>query len=109
MEGNMRTQAIVAAALIAIVGNVANADLGNPRHVHFIYLVPQDRMEVGTGAIRQAALHLQRWYQQQMGNGKTFTTDNTVVTVIHTAHPASYYETGTFGKAIADAGADFCR
>jgi hypothetical protein len=92
-----------------LVCSPAEPDLGNPRHVHFIYLVPQDRREVGTAAIQQAALHLQRWYQQQMGNGKTFTTDNTVVTVIHTAHPASYYETGTFGKAIADAGAGFCR
>ena len=86
----MRVQAIVAAAtLIAIVGHAADAGppIVNPRHVHFIYLVPQDRMEVGTAAIERAALHLQVWYQRQMANGKTFTLDTPVVTVYHTQHP----------------------
>lgn len=62
----------------------------NPHKVHFVYLVPNDRIETGTEAIRKLAGDLQEWYRWRMG-GKTFTLYDPVVQVAHTQYPAHWY------------------
>jgi hypothetical protein len=62
----------------------------NDHKVHFIYIVPADKEEIGTQAIENCAKHLQAWYKWQM-NGKTFTLANPIVTVYHSTHEAAWF------------------
>jgi hypothetical protein len=77
----------------------------NRPRTHFVYLVPSDKTEVGTIAIQKVAQHLQRWYRDHLGSGKTFTLTNPIVTVLHTNHTSTYYNNSTHFRSdvIADA------
>ncbi|HXH31134.1 MAG TPA: hypothetical protein VNJ01_10015 [Bacteriovoracaceae bacterium] len=70
-------------------GQVSVVD--NLARVHFIYLVPSDKVERGTKAIERVARNLQIWYRNQMGNGKTFTLALPVVKVLNTPQVASWF------------------
>jgi len=81
--------------------------------VRMVYLVPSDRAYRGdyAQAIENAIRDVQIWYQDQMGNGETFSLDKTVVQPFVTPHPASWYATNDAGsdqslwfwfKALAD-------
>ena len=68
--------------------------------VRMVYLVPMDKApkEKYTAAIGNAILHLQNFYQSQMGaayNFSTFSVHDPVVEVYTTSHPASYYSSFT--------------
>ncbi len=63
----------------------------NPHKVHFVYLIPTDKTPVNEEAITNAALHLQAWYQWQMGNEKTFTLNDPVVEVYYTSRDSAWY------------------
>ncbi|OUJ74577.1 hypothetical protein BXP70_07305 [Hymenobacter crusticola] len=71
--------------------------------VRLIYLVPSDRTinPVYAGAIANAARDLRRWYQQQLGNTKTFTLHSPVVETYQTTHPVSWYQTNPNGSTFA--------
>lgn len=67
--------------------------------VRFIYLIPSDRT-VNTNyatAIANAGRTLQRFYQQQLGNTKTFNLHNPIVETIKTTHPSIWYQTNPNG------------
>lgn len=69
--------------------------------VRVLYLVPQDR-EVRSeylAAIEHAVKHLQIWYRNELGTGKTVTLDTLVpvVEVFPTPHIASFYATNPLG------------
>ena len=81
-----------------------------PQHkVNFILLCPSDKIAFGLGAIMRCALHLQAWYQNQMGFtkpppgstqvplGKTFTLAPGLARVYYRPHPASWYSTHDTG------------
>ena len=76
-----------------------NRDLGRFRLsvtqklVRIIYLVPSDKMVRSDyrTAIADSVLHLQNFYQNEMGNGNRFTLHSPIVEVYQTSHPASYY------------------
>ncbi|WP_324670716.1 T9SS type A sorting domain-containing protein [Hymenobacter sp. GOD-10R] len=71
--------------------------------VRLIYLVPSDRTinPVYAGAIANAARDLRRWYQQQLGNTKTFTLHSPVVETYQTTHSVSWYQTNPNGAPFA--------
>ncbi|AIZ62633.1 hypothetical protein PK28_01160 [Hymenobacter sp. DG25B] len=74
-----------------------------PPQVRIIYLIPTDRTYNPTyaTAIGNAALHVQSFYQQQMGNTKTFTLREPVVEVYQTPHDAAWYQTNPNGNNFA--------
>lgn len=83
----------------------------NQNKIHFVYLIPQDKPDLASSAIRRAALHMQSWCQWQMGNKKTFTP---VFAIYTTKHPEMWYSTYTsdpntphsewyWGNALTDA------
>lgn len=68
-----------------------------PRRVRIVYLVPADKQprkdyEI---AIGNAILHLQNYYQSQMGSGSSFLTNSPLVEVYTTTHNSSYYSSPT--------------
>lgn len=65
----------------------------NPNKLHFVYLIPSDKTNTTESAIERAALHMQAWCRWQMGNNKTFTLTNPIVTVRQTIHTADWYST----------------
>src|SRR5678815_1563330 len=80
--------------------------------VHFILLSPTDKVALGHGAIIRCALHLQAWYQNQLGFkpapggtgeplGKTFTLPRRVATVYYRPHPSAWYANHDPGGAHA--------
>lgn len=77
----------------------SNVTSGEPAKVRLVYLVPTDRsvQPCAVDAITNAGLHLQAWFQQQMGNEMTFTLHDPVVEVIGTSHVASWYSTNGTG------------
>lgn len=61
--------------------------------VRVVYLVPSDRspqhdFETATG---KAIKHVQRWYRDHMGNGKTFRLHQPVVEVVQLPHAEGWY------------------
>lgn len=64
----------------------------NQHRVHFVYIVPSDKIEVGTAAITKLAGDLQEWYRWQMG-GKTFTLCDPIVQVCRSMYPAEWFST----------------
>lgn len=69
------------------------------RKVRVMYLVPSDATprEDYKIAIADAICHLQQWYLEQMGNGKTFKLCHPVVEVLRTKHDAKWYATHPAG------------
>lgn len=65
----------------------------NPHRVHFIYLVPTDRVVSAVSAIADCMQNLQAWYRWQMGNGKTFTLATVSPETFVTGVPAIWYST----------------
>ncbi len=67
--------------------------------VRFVYLVPVDRefRPCYQAAIEKAAEHLQVWLARQMGEGTTFSTNEPIVEVVQTAHPADWYASNAAG------------
>ena len=80
-------------------GTISAAKPAAIPEVRFIYLVPSDRT-VNTNyatAIANAARDLQRFYQQQLGNTKTFILHSPIVEIIRTTHAAIWYQTNPNG------------
>lgn len=67
----------------------------NINKIHFVYLIPRDRANTTAQQIEHAALHMQAFCRWQMGNGKTFSLTNPIVTVCYTPHDSSWYSTFT--------------
>jgi hypothetical protein len=65
------------------------------KKVHFIYLVPQDRAprDDYRAALTDAALHLQDFYQHDIGNDNAFLLNNPVVEIYQTSHTVNWYQT----------------
>jgi hypothetical protein len=63
--------------------------------VRLIYLVPSDRTinPAYVTAIANAGRHLQGWYQQQLGNTKTFALHSPIVETYQTTHAVTWYQT----------------
>src|SRR2546427_11444269 len=61
--------------------------------VRLVYLIPSDRSyrKDYAAAIKHAIENLQVWYQDQMGNSKTFDPTKPVAVVIDTDHTAVCY------------------
>lgn len=86
-----------------------NAQQGS-RAVRIVYLVPADKpvRKKYQIAIGNAILHLQNFYQSQMGGGYSFSTHDPIVEVYITSHNSSYYSSSTsnsndfFSKATSD-------
>jgi hypothetical protein len=78
------------------VGEPGTSAVEQAKLVRMVYLVPSDR-EIRrdyTIAVQNAILHLQAFYQNQLGGGYTFSVNSPVVEVYRTSHPASFYSTG---------------
>ncbi|NUN95244.1 MAG: PAS domain S-box protein [Candidatus Omnitrophica bacterium] len=76
-----------------------------PQPVRFVYLIPTDKVfqPCYEQAIRESALNLQRWYQDQMGNGRTFSLHDPIVEAYGTPHDATYYATHDIGVGATHA------
>ncbi|HLL77386.1 MAG TPA: hypothetical protein VK421_19180 [Pyrinomonadaceae bacterium] len=70
-----------------------------PREVRLNYLVPADRLprDDYRRAINNAAVHLQRFYAEQLG-GSSFMLHSPAVGVFKTTHHASFYSTNPAGE-----------
>ena len=66
-----------------------------PKRVRMVYLIPSDKpyRKDYQVAIGNAILHLQNFYQAEVGGGYSFSTHAPIVEVYRTSHPASYYST----------------
>ena len=73
----------------------ANATV-SPKEVRVVYLVPSDRTirQDYVSGIRSAIVHLQAFYQGQLGSGFAFSLHSPIVEVFQTSHAASFYSTG---------------
>lgn len=67
--------------------------LTTPKLIRIVYLVPSDKIlrTDYRDAIRDSTLHLQSFYQSQLGNGSRFSLSTPIVDVYKTSHPAAYY------------------
>ena len=81
------------------IANPANGAAGlyvpqDPHRVRMIYLVPADKVPVKKYqiAMGNAILHLQNFWQAQMGNNYSFSTNAPLVEVYTTSHNSSYYD-----------------
>ena len=65
------------------------------KRVRFIYLVPSDRpiRDDYKAAITDAALHLQDFYQKELGNDYAFELNKPIVETYQTPHAAIWYST----------------
>lgn len=72
----------------------------NQKQIRFIYLVPSDKpvRDDYKAGIADAALHLQDFYQKELGNDYTYTLHTPIVEVYQTSHTASYYSTHPSGS-----------
>ena len=68
----------------------------SPKEVRVVYLVPSDRTirQDYVSGIRSAIVHLQAFYQNQLGSGFAFSLHSPIVEVFQTSHAASFYSTG---------------
>lgn len=62
--------------------------MSNINKLHFVLLVPSDKINNTEAALAQAALHMQCWCRWQMGNNKTFTWD---LHSYQTSHDSQWY------------------
>lgn len=71
--------------------------------VRIIYLVPSDRTINPTyaTALTNAAHYLQRWYQLQLGNTKTFDLHSPIVETYQTTHAVAWYQTNPNGATFS--------
>ena len=72
------------------------------KQVRIVYLVPSDKLiqtAYETG-IRNAIIHLQAFYQTQLGGGYTFSLHSPIVEVYQTNHPSSFYSSGQNASAV---------
>jgi hypothetical protein len=67
--------------------------LQGSKRVRMVYLIPSDRAyrKDYQVAIGNAILHLQNFYQAEVGGGYSFSTHAPIVEVYTTSHPASFY------------------
>ena len=67
------------------------------RTVHVVYLVPSDKHVQPTyvANLENAIKHLQAFYHNEIGNGRSFSLASPVVTVVNTPNPSSYYAQGS--------------
>jgi hypothetical protein len=91
---------------------------GSTPEVRVIYLIPSDRQpraEAPT-ALANGIKHLQRWYWEQLGNGKTFKLHEPIVENKRSTHETSWFSTNPAGdnpslylwfNSINDASATF--
>ena len=65
----------------------------SPRTVRVIYAVPADRSvsEIYRGSIQAAIENVQRWYQSQLGDGRTFRLYDSQPEVCELPHPEAWY------------------
>jgi len=65
------------------------------KQIRIIYLVPSDRAirDDYKAAATDAILHLQDFYQKELGNNNAFSLHSPIVEVYQTAHTASWYST----------------
>ena len=82
-----------------------NPDLGQgrtastPKLVRIIYLVPTDKVlrdDYRTG-ITNSILHIQNFYQNELGEGRRFTLHAPIVESYTLSHPANYYRSTLSG------------
>lgn len=94
---------ITSAAGLAQISPVLSspASAGNKAlpELRMVYLIPSDRVyhDEYASAIEEAIRQLDAWYQNQMGDTKTFELHKPVVEVIPTSHPSSWYSTNQAG------------
>lgn len=74
----------------------------SPKEVRVVYLVPSDRTirQDYVSGIRSAIVHLQAFYQGQLGSGFAFSLHSPIVEVFQTSHAASFYSTGANATQI---------
>jgi hypothetical protein len=86
--------------------------------VRVIYLVPSDRQPRSEApiALTNGIKHLQRWYWEQVGNGKTFKLHDPIVEIMRSSHDTRWFSTNPAGdnpslylwfNSINDASAKF--
>lgn len=65
------------------------------KQVRMIYLVPSDKFirEDYKAAMADAILHVQDFYQKELGNDYAFSLHSPIVEVYQTTHTSSYYQT----------------
>jgi|SRR5215213_2229194 len=80
----------------------AEAQAQDFRQVRLVYLVPSDKAarEDYRGAIGNAVLSLQHFYQQQLGSGFTFSTHAPLVEVRSLSHTSAFYHSLTGSNAF---------
>ena len=68
--------------------------------VRVIYLVPSDSQSRSEApiALANGVKHLQRWYWEQSGNGKTFKLHDPIVETIRSSHEATWFYTNPSGN-----------
>ncbi|MBI1743376.1 hypothetical protein HYR54_09990 [Candidatus Acetothermia bacterium] len=84
----------------SILHDAVPTSSGSDPVVRFVYLIPSDKesRKDYSLAIEAAAKHLQIWYRNQMGNGKTFELQGPVVEARSTSHTAAWYSTHNSGS-----------
>jgi len=103
---------VVPAGRAGPVAHAAAQATGLAPQVRLVYLVPSDRTVNPTyaAAIANAAHDLQRFYQVQLGNTRTFTLHSPVVETFQTMHNAAWYRDnpngGTFAQFYFNAAQD---
>ena len=99
---NCRTIAPLPSLQQSGIGAILASKPATIPEVRFIYLVPSDRAVNANYAmaIANAARDLQRFYQQQLGNTKTFNLRSPIVETIRTAHTAIWYQTNPNGATF---------
>jgi len=77
--------------------------------VRFFYISPSDRAlrPEYTEAIKNAALDVQQWYAEQLGNGKSFALADPIVEVVESQENADFFGAMMWGRAIEAAKARF--
>lgn len=70
------------------------------KEVRVVYLIPSDSTVKPEYivALENAIRHLQVWYYEALGMGKTFALHDPIVQVYKTEHPASWYSTNPNGS-----------
>ncbi|MCA1623023.1 MAG: hypothetical protein LC768_04915 [Acidobacteria bacterium] len=65
------------------------------KQVRIVYLVPSDRVirDDYKAAVADAILHLQDFYQKELGNSNAFSLHSPIVEVYQTTHTTSWYST----------------
>lgn len=72
------------------------------KEVRIVYLAPSDKVirPEYTTAIRNAIVHLQAFYQSQLGGGYTFSLHSPIVETYQTNHLSAFYSSGQNASTI---------